>query len=150
MHPEFAPIAFIAAFSLLFPLPWHWRARNVATLCIIGWFFVMNIIFAVNAIIWANNVDIVAPVWCDISMCGILRNSFYDAHSLEATKLVIGANFALPATCLCICMHLEQVSSVRITRIHIQDRRRRQYFEAFMCIGLPIIFMVLRSLYFCV
>ena len=67
LHPEFAPIAFIAAFSLLVPLPWHWRAGNVATLAIILWLFISNIIYAVDAIIWGDNVDIVVPVWCDIS-----------------------------------------------------------------------------------
>jgi pheromone a factor receptor len=67
MHPEFAPVALIAAFSLFLALPWHWRAGNVATLSIIGWLFVTNIIYAVDAIIWANNVDMVALPWCDIS-----------------------------------------------------------------------------------
>ncbi|KIM42058.1 hypothetical protein M413DRAFT_445229 [Hebeloma cylindrosporum] len=83
-------------------------------------------IYAVDAIIWAGNVDIVATVWCDIT-----------------TKLIIGANFALPSACLCVCVHLEQVSSVRLARTNISDKRRRQYFEAFMCIGLPLIFMAL-------
>ncbi|KAJ3505020.1 hypothetical protein NLJ89_g7634 [Agrocybe chaxingu] len=126
MHPEFAPVAFIAAFSLIFPLPWHWRAGNVATLSIIGWLFVINMIYAVDAVIWANSVDIVVPVWCDIT-----------------TKLIIGANFSLPAACLCICIHLEQVSSVRLARTSLSDKRRRQYFEALMCLGLPVIFMAL-------
>jgi pheromone a factor receptor len=67
MHPEFGPIALISALSLLLPLPWHWRAGNVATLSIIGWLFVSNIIYAVDALMWADNIDIVIPVWCDIS-----------------------------------------------------------------------------------
>ena len=67
MQPELAPIAFIAAFSLLLPLPWHWRAKNVATLSIIGWLFALNMIYAIDAVIWANNVDLVAIVWCDLS-----------------------------------------------------------------------------------
>lgn len=70
MHPEFAPVAFIAAFSLLLPLPWHWRARNVATLSLVIWLFVCNIIYAVDAVIWRDNVKIVVPVWCDISASG--------------------------------------------------------------------------------
>ncbi|KDR78094.1 hypothetical protein GALMADRAFT_118997 [Galerina marginata CBS 339.88] len=126
MHPEFGPIAIIAATSLLLPLPWHWRAGNVATLSIIGWLFLSNVIFAVDALIWSDNINIVIPVWCDIT-----------------TKLIIGANFALPAACLCVCIHLEQVASVRLARTSISDKRRRQLFEAGMCIGLPIIFMAL-------
>ncbi|KAJ6484205.1 pheromone receptor [Mycena sanguinolenta] len=126
MHPEFAPIAFIAAFSLLLALPWHWRAQNIATLSIIAWLFVTNIIYAVDAIIWSDSIALVALTWCDIS-----------------TKLIVGGNFALPAACLCICIHLEQVSSVRNVRATSSDRRRRQIFEACMCFGLPLVFMAL-------
>jgi hypothetical protein len=67
MHREFPPVAFLAALSLLLPLPWHWRARNVATLSIIAWLFILNIVYGVDAIVWGNNVSIVIPVWCDIS-----------------------------------------------------------------------------------
>lgn len=147
LHPEFAPVAIIAALSLFLPLPWHWRAGNVATLSIIGWLFVTNIIFAVDALIWGDSINIVVPVWCDISE----HSSFAAAQrfiiSLDlATKLIIGANFALPAACLCICIHLEQVASVRVARSSLSDKRRRQYFELGMCLGLPILFMGLRKL----
>ena len=67
IHPEFGPVAIVAALSLLLPLPWHWRAGNVATLAIIAWLFVTNLIYAVDAFIWGNNAIIVVPVWCDIS-----------------------------------------------------------------------------------
>ncbi|KAF9040045.1 pheromone A receptor-domain-containing protein [Panaeolus papilionaceus] len=126
MHPEFAPIAFLAASSLILPLPWHWRARNIATLCIIAWLFITNMIYGIDAVIWAGNYRIVIPVWCDIT-----------------TKLIIGANVALPAACLCICIHLEQVSSLRLSGVNARDRRRRQFFELGMCIGLPLIIMAL-------
>lgn len=65
-HPEFAPIAFVAAFSVLLALPWHWRAGNIATLSIVGWLFATNIIYAINAAIWARNVKMVGLVWCDV------------------------------------------------------------------------------------
>ncbi|KAJ3568209.1 hypothetical protein NP233_g5863 [Leucocoprinus birnbaumii] len=126
LHPEFAPIAFTSALLTLLPLPWHWRARNAATLSIIAWLLVSNIIFAVDATLWGNNVDIKARVWCDIS-----------------TKLIVGANFALPAACLCICVHLEHVASGRTIQAVVADKRRQQMFELAMCFGLPIIFMVL-------
>lgn len=72
IHSEFVPIAILSALSLLLPLPWHWRARNVATLAIIAWLFVCNIIYAVDALIWGDNVTIVAQVWCDISQFSTL------------------------------------------------------------------------------
>jgi hypothetical protein len=65
-HYELPIGAFVAAFLVLIPLPWHWRARNVPTLSIIAWLFVSNIILGVNTIIWADSIDITAVVWCDI------------------------------------------------------------------------------------
>lgn len=67
MHFELPIGAFIAATLVLIPLPWHWRARNVPTLSIIAWLFISNVIYGTNAIIWAGNVNVVVPVWCDIS-----------------------------------------------------------------------------------
>ena len=59
--------AFLAASLVLVPLPWHWRARNVATLSMIVWLFAVNIIYGVDALLWSGNVEVVAPVRCDIS-----------------------------------------------------------------------------------
>ena len=78
MHPEFAPVAFLAAFLLAIPLKWQWKSKNIAILSIIAWLFVTDIIYAVDALVWAGNVDIRAPVWCDICE---LRSS--DVHSPE-------------------------------------------------------------------
>ena len=61
-------VAFLAAFLVIIPLPWHWRARNVGTLAIMVWLFIMNVVYGVNTIVWAGNVDDPAPIWCDIGM----------------------------------------------------------------------------------
>lgn len=58
---------------------------------------------------------------------------------------MIGINLALPAACLCICMHLEHVASARPGPLLIAEKRRRRIFELVMCFGLPIIFMGLRE-----
>ncbi|KAF8149613.1 hypothetical protein K438DRAFT_1486015, partial [Mycena galopus ATCC 62051] len=39
---------------------------------------------------------------------------------------------------------LEQVSSVRSARTTALDKKRRQVFEALVCFGLPMLFMLLR------
>lgn len=67
--------------------------------------------------------------------------------SLPATKVLIGANIALPAACLCVCMHLERVASVRQVRTTHADKRRRQIIEACFCFGLPALWMALRMLF---
>ncbi|RXW13915.1 hypothetical protein EST38_g11939 [Candolleomyces aberdarensis] len=126
LHPELGPVAILACLSLLLPLPWHWRARNIATLSIIFWFFIINFIYAVDAFVWADNVKLVMPVWCDIT-----------------TKLIIGASYALPASCLCVSMYLEQIASLRTAQASVMDKRRRKWFEAFMGFGIPLVFMAL-------
>ena len=85
LHPELAPISFIACIATLLPLPWHWRARNVATLSIIFWFFVSNLVFGVDAAVWSNNVTIRIPVWCDISENFRLLECCPEAHSRDST-----------------------------------------------------------------
>ncbi len=67
MAPGLTTSSFIAAFLVLVPLPWHWQARNIPVLSIVAWLFAANVIDAVNSIIWAGNVEVVASVWCDIS-----------------------------------------------------------------------------------
>nr|AYF56464.1 pheromone receptor [Coriolopsis trogii] len=63
-------------------------------------------------------------VWCDIT-----------------TKILIGANIALPAACMCVCIHLEQVASVRQALTTLAQKRRRQIMEAIMCYLVPVIWM---------
>ncbi|THG94558.1 hypothetical protein EW026_g6940 [Hermanssonia centrifuga] len=126
MHPELPYIAFLAAALVLVPLPWHWRAGNVATLSMIFWLFLVDVIYGVDAVVWANNVEIVVPVWCDIT-----------------TKVIVGANFALPAACMCVCVHLAQVASVSQVRTSINAKRRRQIIEFIFCYLLPAIWMAL-------
>ncbi|KAJ7212693.1 Rcb2.42, partial [Mycena pura] len=121
---EFPISGFAAAALLLVPLPWHWRARNVPTLSIIAWLLISNIIVAVNSIIWADNVNDTARVWCDIT-----------------TKLQIGATMSLPACCLALCVHLERIASVRQVRTSADQKHRRMLFDLAMCWGLPIISM---------
>lgn len=67
MHYELPIASFISATLSLAPLPWHWRAGTVPTISISLWLFISNLINGANTIVWANNLSIVAPVWCDIS-----------------------------------------------------------------------------------
>ncbi|KAJ6602981.1 GPCR fungal pheromone mating factor [Mycena sp. CBHHK59/15] len=125
--PAALPIAsFLCAALVLVPLPWHWRAGTVPTVSIAFWLFVDNFINGVNTVLWADNLDERALVWCDIS-----------------TKLFIGSNISLPASIFCLCIHLERVSSVRQVRTTPTQKRRRQIFDCIFCFGLPIIYMAL-------
>lgn len=58
--------SFLAALLVLIPLPGHWRARNIPTLSIIAWLFLVNVAHGVNTIVWSDNFDLKLLVWCDI------------------------------------------------------------------------------------
>ncbi|TBU29736.1 GPCR fungal pheromone mating factor [Dichomitus squalens] len=124
MHRELPAASILAALLVLVPTPWHWRAGNVATLAMIVWLFTVNVIYAVDSLIWTHTVARVAYVWCDIS-----------------TKILVGANIALPATCMCVCIHLEQVASVRQALTTFAQKRRRQIIEGVLCYLVPCIWM---------
>ncbi|KAG9097622.1 hypothetical protein FRC06_007359 [Ceratobasidium sp. 370] len=126
MRVELPIVSFICTVLVLIPLPWHWKARNVATLAIIGWLSLINITRGINAIIWADTVVVKYPVWCDI-----------------VTKFIIGGNVGLPASTLCICRYLAAVASPRHTIANSADKRRRMIFELLMTVGLPCIAMAL-------
>jgi Pheromone A receptor len=66
LYPQLPAGAFVAAALVLVPLPWHWRARNVATLAIIAWLFTVDVIYGINSLLWAGNVNEYALIWCDI------------------------------------------------------------------------------------
>ncbi|KAF7421275.1 hypothetical protein PC9H_011797 [Pleurotus ostreatus] len=125
-YPQLPVAAFLAAALVLIPTPWHWRARNIATCGIIFWLFVVNFIYGVNSILWASDVIDRAPIWCDI-----------------CTKIVVGASFALPICTMCVCKHLEMVSSNRKVKFDHNDKRRRVIFESVMCFVVPLVFMAL-------
>ncbi len=63
----FPVIAFIGAVLVLIPLPSHWRARNYATISLVGWLFLIDLIYGINSAIWNDNVRIRLLVWCDVS-----------------------------------------------------------------------------------
>ncbi|KAG1773715.1 GPCR fungal pheromone mating factor [Suillus placidus] len=126
MFIQLPATAFVCAALVLVPLPWHWRAGNISTLAISLWLFVSNVIFGINAIIWGNTVQNIAPVWCDIT-----------------TKLEIGSTVALPAAMFTLCMHLERVASIRHGNPTHSEKRRRQIMECALCFGMPLMYMAL-------
>jgi hypothetical protein len=64
--PELPTVSFICAILVLVPIATHVRARNVATLSLMAWLFVLNMLRFINTLVWANNADIRWVVYCDI------------------------------------------------------------------------------------
>lgn len=62
-----------------------------------------------------------------------------------ATSLLTGSQIALPAACLCICVHLERLASFTESSIFV-TKQRRIIFDYLMCFALPVIYIALRKL----
>lgn len=67
LNAAFPTFSFLAILFVLLPSTWHWRARNTPTLLLIFWLLVSLLPQAINAAIWYNTADDVAPIWCDVS-----------------------------------------------------------------------------------
>ncbi|KAJ7615998.1 GPCR fungal pheromone mating factor [Roridomyces roridus] len=93
LSPDLVAAPFISSALVLVTLPHHWRVRSHAALSIAVWLFAFNLVYAVDATIWSGNVDIVAPLWCDI-----------------ATKIILGAKTNVTGCSLCLAMQLHRIA----------------------------------------
>lgn len=67
MYPEIPALSFISAGLTLVPVICYLRARNIAAVAIGMWLSIVNLTYAVDALIWAEEADVAsALVWCDI------------------------------------------------------------------------------------
>ncbi|CAK5275043.1 unnamed protein product [Mycena citricolor] len=116
-----APVA--AGVLVLATLPHHWRVGNIATRSIIAWLLAYNLIYAVNSTVWAGNVEIVVPVWCDIS-----------------TKVKIGADMGLPGCVLCLARRLNRIARGLPSAGTDWPHRLLDFM---LCMGFPVVIMAL-------
>jgi uncharacterized membrane protein len=72
----FVLFAFIALILLIMASPLQIKARNTGVLLNMAWLWISTFFYLVNAIIWRNHSENVAPVWCDIS-----ESASLDYHS---------------------------------------------------------------------
>ncbi|KAG0694467.1 pheromone A receptor-domain-containing protein [Suillus ampliporus] len=125
MQTEIPVLSFISAVLVLFPLPWYFRARNIAAMSIGIWLFVVNMVNAIDALQWAGAYQVPSLLWCDIT-----------------SALTTAVNVSIPAACLCICIHLERMASFCQTSTSLA-KRRRILLECLMCFGVPVVYAAL-------
>ncbi|KAG6886020.1 hypothetical protein C0992_004730 [Termitomyces sp. T32_za158] len=126
MQATLAAISFVCAALLALFVPIARVRQNVANLAIVSWLLGANLVHGINAVIWAGNVEIHAPVWCDI-----------------VTKLLVGVTVALPGAFLSIARQLELVSSTRRISEESKGRKSRVMLEFILCYIVPLIYMCL-------
>ena len=151
-YPEIPVLSAIVAVLVLVPLPSQLRARNIATLTLILSTFLGNIITTVNTLVWNGNTRNVAPVWCDIGQIFHLSDLspvYQESASHSTYSQPIASTFnnswrylALGAA-LCICKHLEWITS---SRSGVSSRHHQFLFEITFCFIVPLISMPIRML----
>lgn len=143
-----AALSFTCAALLAVFIPVGRIRTSIPDLAIVLWLTGYNIIHGVNALVWAGNVDIHIPVWCDIGRhflgetCDVLKLT--DIHR-AVTKFMLGANIALPGALVCISSQLELVSSSKMIPSDPRVIRNRTILEFLLCYVVPMIYMSLRE-----
>ncbi|KAG6827326.1 hypothetical protein H0H87_005063, partial [Tephrocybe sp. NHM501043] len=66
MQPTLAAVSFVSVALLALFIPIARVRCNVANLAVVAWLVGANLVHGINAIIWAGNVELRVPVWCDI------------------------------------------------------------------------------------
>ncbi|KAF7372713.1 Pheromone B alpha 3 receptor [Mycena sanguinolenta] len=126
-YPAFQILSFLGFVLVLIPLPWHFQAWNSGTCLFMIWTALSCLIAFVNSVVWANSVDDVAPVWCDIS-----------------TRLIVGISVAIPASSLCINRRLYKIASCQTVSVTQADKRRAVLVDLGISLGIPLLQMPLQ------
>ncbi|KAJ7807336.1 pheromone A receptor-domain-containing protein [Mycena olivaceomarginata] len=111
-YPAFPILSFLG-----FILAWNsgtclfmiWTALS----CLIGFF---------NFMIWADSVEDVAPLWCDIS-----------------TRLIVGITVEIPAASSCIDRRLYKIAACQTVSTSQAEKRRAVLVDLAIGLGIPLV-----------
>jgi len=119
--------AFLGFVLVSIPFPWHLEAWNTGTCLYMAWTSISCLNLFINSIVWNGNAINWAPTWCDIS-----------------SRIMVGANVAIPAASLCInrrLYHISRCSSVTVTK---KQKRRAILVDLAIGVGIPVVEMCLQ------
>ncbi|KAK7026815.1 a-factor receptor [Paramarasmius palmivorus] len=125
-YPLFPILSCIGFFLSIIPLPWHIQAWNSGTCAFMLWTAAFCLVKFVNSVVWAGNVNNVAPVWCDIS-----------------TQIMMGATIGVPASTLCISRRLYKIAAIRTVSITHADKLRAVLEDVGIALGIPIAVLIM-------
>ncbi|KAJ7085489.1 fungal pheromone STE3G-protein-coupled receptor, partial [Mycena belliarum] len=120
MYPLFSIFAFLGFLLVLVPLP----AWNSGTCFYMMWAALACLNQFVNSVVWADDMVIRAPGWCDISI-----------------RITMAASVGIPAASLCITRRLYHIASVKTVPISKADKRRAALVDALICVFFPLVYL---------
>ncbi|KAJ7455572.1 pheromone A receptor-domain-containing protein, partial [Mycena latifolia] len=120
---SFVLAAFLVAFlTILLRRP----SLNTPNIAFASWLLLANLVHAVNALIWASDVQPRVPVWCDI-----------------VTNLLLGATAALPGACVSSARAHELLASSRKMHPNTYSKRLHVLGDVALCFVFPLLYMVI-------
>ncbi|KAF2666259.1 STE3-domain-containing protein [Microthyrium microscopicum] len=134
LYPAAVVIPIFSVSAILLEIPpfiWHVRNRNFAAICMICWFFAIQLTYVINPIIWPRD------------------NTFewYDGKGLcdLEIRVLLGANVGIPGCITCIVLRLAAIlntQSKNFSKTRVNPRNRK-VMEFFLCIGFPIFYIII-------
>ncbi|PVG02650.1 STE3-domain-containing protein [Serendipita vermifera] len=126
LYPAYPIICFFTMLLVLFPVPAHWKAGNIATISLALWTFFGLLMCMVNTIVWHGNIRHPHPVWGDICQ----------AYFAIMPVGIAGSTF-------CVQYRLWSIARSKMVFITKQEKRRQKYSTYFLCLGLPLLVCLL-------
>nr|DAA79968.1 TPA_inf: putative pheromone receptor [Flammulina velutipes KACC42780] len=125
MRAELAVLSFLSVVLIVIILLFYSSSsRNNSTVFALAiWLLICNAVYGIDSILWADNIDIHIPAWCDI-----------------VTRILLAANVALPGASLGISMDLERIASSRPLPDERYMRRTRLAYDIALCFLIPIFY----------
>ncbi|CAG8762092.1 8671_t:CDS:2 [Gigaspora margarita] len=118
----FTVVTFISILLCIIPGIFHFQTKNWGAILMIFWVIVTNAILFINSILWANNLDDKAPIYC-----------------LITSPIYVGSNFGLLASISCMIHTLYTL--IACPMIITESIRRRQAIIDFCLIILVPMFL---------
>ncbi|KAH9976850.1 pheromone A receptor-domain-containing protein [Lactifluus volemus] len=126
----FTAFSFVGFLMCAIPFYWHFQARNVGTCLYMAWTGLGCLIRCINSIVWNKNMINRAPVYCDIS-----------------SRVQVALSSAIPACALCIQRRLYKCTTMTTGGATREEKRRDVVVDLLIGIGIPILQIVLTTLY---
>ncbi|KZP27885.1 STE3-domain-containing protein [Athelia psychrophila] len=121
----YSTCAFLGFAMCVIPLKWHLEAWNTGTVLYMTWTGLGCLNYFINSVVWADNVLIPYPLWCDIS-----------------TKFQVGLSVGIPCAALCMMRRLYMISTISSVTTTKQERRRAVYVDLAIGLGVPFLQMI--------
>lgn len=126
MRAELPVFSFLPIFLFVLVLPGQVKSTSIPAISIISWLITCSIIHGTNSILWAGNVDVHAPIWCDIG-----QSLDYDAVVLyfdEITLYSLRSNIGRHGRCARRLPMCRTTTRFRIVQKFDDDENATHYF----------------------